>query len=237
MGRRNAISPPAQSSVRYAPLTEVPTRKNIAFYCKTGYKLYFNNNLLDMNTQNAILISLITLFLASSCHETPSNGPTNAVLLEKENELLRRENELLKREQELAPQSSKGHVSINSEPAQAKVQSDQSLNALKKLEGKYPYEVHLLENPKLKNRLKALLGSRFIFLKETWAVETPIEVRSNIFIASGCQQHNCGNTNFIIVIDFAKDVLYAGIREDQIVKVYSEDGSSNREITQWVNED
>ena len=109
-----------------------------------------------------------------------------------------------------------------------------SLDFLKKFNGKYPNDVKLFDNLTLKLRLQKLLGNRYTFLKETWAVENPIEIKNNIFIATGCQTHNCGSTNFIIVIDFSNKVVYAGIREEEKVKLYSENGSSNQELNNWA---
>lgn len=110
-----------------------------------------------------------------------------------------------------------------------------SLSYLTKYKGQYPNKVKLLGNSPLTTRLKTLLKSRYDFLLKTWGPEIPIEIKNNIFIAWGCQQHNCSNTNFTIVIDFSKNVVYVGIREEENVKVYSEDGSSNIEISKWAN--
>lgn len=109
------------------------------------------------------------------------------------------------------------------------------ISYLKNCEGKYPSEVKLLGNNPLTKRLKILIKNRYVFLKNTWTVETPIEIKKNQFIAWGCQQHNCSNTNFMIVVDFAKNVVYVGVREEENVKIYSEDGTSNNEITKWAN--
>jgi hypothetical protein len=109
------------------------------------------------------------------------------------------------------------------------------LSYLKNFSGQYPNKVKLLGNNPLTKRLKTLLKSRYDFLIKTWGPETPIEVNKNTFIAWGCQQHNCSNTNFIIAVDFAKNVVYVGIREEENVKIYSEDGSKNLEITKWSN--
>ena len=109
-----------------------------------------------------------------------------------------------------------------------------TLDFLREFNGKYPNDVKLLDNLTLKLRLQKLLGNRYAFLKETWAVETPIEIKNNIFVASGCQTHNCSSTNFIIVVDLSKKVIYAGIREEEKVKLYAEDGSSNQELNNWA---
>lgn len=108
------------------------------------------------------------------------------------------------------------------------------LKYLKHYNGKYPSEIKLLSNLSLTKRLKPLLKEKFTFLKDTWAVETPIEIKDNVFIAWGCQQHNCSNTNFIIVVDFSKNIVYVGIRENENVKTYSEDGTTNKEIIKWA---
>lgn len=124
------------------------------------------------------------------------------------------------------------------EPLMKKQKADSSapanLNSLKKLNGKYPYNVKLLDNPALKKRLQKLLGNRFTFLKKTWAVETPIEIKNNVFVAKGCETHNCSSTNFIIVVNFTKNILYAGVREEDKVKTYSEDGSMPEQLNEWA---
>jgi len=115
------------------------------------------------------------------------------------------------------------------------VQSKQSLNHLQKLRGQYPIEVNLFKDKILNKRMKSLLKDRFFFLKNNWTVETPIEIRNNMFSAWGCQQHNCSNTNFIIVVDFTKNVVYVGIREEEKIKIFSEDGTSNEQVLKWAN--
>ncbi|WP_316787072.1 hypothetical protein [Pedobacter frigiditerrae] len=118
--------------------------------------------------------------------------------------------------------------------AKASTKKQDIINNLNKSNGKYPSEITLFENKELSKRLKSLLKDRFFFLKKTWAVETPIEVKNNIFKAWGCKQHFCDRTNFIIVVDFKKNVIYVGIRDNENVKVYSKDGSINIEVNNWA---
>lgn len=118
---------------------------------------------------------------------------------------------------------------------QSLITAKPNLSYLKGYNGKYPAKVKLLGNNPLNKRLKTLLKIRYGFLIKNWGPETPIEVNKNTFIAWGCQQHNCSNTNFTIVVDFVKNVLYVGIREEEKVKIYSEDGSKNTEVTNWAN--
>ena len=110
-----------------------------------------------------------------------------------------------------------------------------NLEVLKKYNNKYPHEVKLLENQNLVRRLKNILGNRFMFLKSTWGPESPIEVNGSIFKSEACERHNCGNTNFIILIDFVSDNLCVGIKEEGKIKTYSEKGNCPNEIQMWQN--
>ncbi len=96
------------------------------------------------------------------------------------------------------------------------------LDFLVQYEGKYPHDVNFLDNPAIQQRLRAMLGDRFLFLREKWMVETPIKIKNNIFVASACEAHNCDNTNFMIAIDIANNRMYAGVREGQNAKIYYE---------------
>ena len=128
--------------------------------------------------------------------------------------------------QSVAKVSVKQQITVGDEPSMA---------FLRKLHGKYPFDVKLFNSQSLTTRLKKLLGNRYQFMISTWAVEVPIEVKNNLFVANGCEQHNCGATNFIIVYDFTKNNLSAGIREGDKVNTYSEDGSNSPRVLQWVN--
>lgn len=175
-----------------------------------------------------IILSINLIFI--SCKETKSKNDIEEITVEKENELLKRENELLRKEQEL-------NQKIVIEESQAK-QSERTdnLNFLKILNGKYPHDVKLLENPIFTQRLKTLLGNeRYNFLVENWATEIPIIFSNNFFVAEGCQLHNCSSTNFIIIYNFSNNVMYAGIREEENIKTYSEDGSNSIKINEWKN--
>lgn len=112
-------------------------------------------------------------------------------------------------------------------------QKSGSLEYLKTLNGKYAHNVKLLGSNPLTKRVKALLKTRYSFLKKRWVVETPIEVEDFTFKAYSYQQHNCDNVNFIIVVDLRKDVVYVGVKENDSVKVYSEDGSDNSTVREW----
>lgn len=118
-----------------------------------------------------------------------------------------------------------------------KISPENSLEFLNSTNGNYPKDMNLLEDSTLKQRLKKLIGIRYYFLVENWNVENPIVVKNNFFVAFGCQSQNCDSTNFIIIIDFSKDILYAGIRENNNVESYSEDGSNTQILTNFISGD
>ena len=131
--------------------------------------------------------------------------------------------------------SSDDHLSVGRLNSKQTLTDRSDLKYPEKYVGLDPQKVKLLGNSPLTKRLKALLKNRYDFLSKTWGPETPIEVKNNTFSAWACQQHNCSNTNFTIVVDFDKNVVYVGIREEENVKIYSEDGSKNTEVTNWAN--
>lgn len=187
-----------------------------------------------------ILITLIALFATNltltSCHQTNKSDVREKELAEKEKELLKKGNELFRKEQELNQKTANSTKDSSTVNQQLSNPTSNNLDFLKKLNGKYPYEAKLFDNAAFTLRLKKLLGkSRYAFLTETWAVETPMEFTNNIFVASACQVHNCSSTNFIIVVDFSKNVMYAGIRDENKVETYSEDGGNCLKVSEWEN--
>lgn len=109
-----------------------------------------------------------------------------------------------------------------------------SLEFLRKYNGKYPDDVKLLDNSKLKIRLVQLIGNkRYQYMKKIWAVEEPVLVNGNTFKASGCQAHNCDMTNFIIIVDLKKDKLYVGYKVEDNVEKFGNDKIYPLEIFNW----
>ncbi|WP_337039525.1 hypothetical protein [Elizabethkingia anophelis] len=113
-------------------------------------------------------------------------------------------------------------------------QTNTSLKFLKKYNGKYTYEVKLLNNPILKNRLIRLMGiQKYTFMKNTWRVEGGISVKNNILTAEGCEQHNCDSTNFIMVIDLERDILYVGYKVENDIYKFGEEPNYPLLILNW----
>lgn len=73
------------------------------------------------------------------------------------------------------------------------------LAALKKSAGKYPNDIKFLDIPEVSSRLKKLLGKDFSGLKAHFNVEVPIEIIGDVFMAQGCEAHNCGNSYYVFV--------------------------------------
>jgi len=113
--------------------------------------------------------------------------------------------------------------------------SSERVKFLRKLDGKYPFEVNLLGNPIMKKGIKKLTGDKFEFIKKYFDVQIPIVIENNFFIAEGCRPHECPETNFIIIVDLTKDVLYVGIRDNLKIQIFSEDKSPQPEqFKNWV---
>ena len=139
--------------------------------------------------------------------------------------------------QERKPESKDNAVIVQQESDPLTAQSvPTKYDYLKNLNGVYPCDVQLfVDSSLLMHRLKKLLGKKaYHSFKEIWGVEAPMEFVNNTFSASACMKHNCANTNFIIVLDFSKDVLYACIRIDRNPIIYSEDGSGSDVVDHWI---
>ncbi|WP_288443722.1 hypothetical protein [uncultured Chryseobacterium sp.] len=118
-----------------------------------------------------------------------------------------------------------------------KTSKNTSLFFLSKYKGEYPSDVKLLNNTILKNRLIQLIGKeRYQYMNQTWAVEGGIGVKNNMFDASGCEQHNCDMTNFMIVVDLKKDILYMGYRVEGEIKKFGEKDDFPEQLLQWEQE-
>jgi hypothetical protein len=128
-------------------------------------------------------------------------------------------------------------VDLNRLPAApAPAEAANNLDVLRNFNGKYSFDVKLLEKTEFSQRLKTLLGDeRYTFLKTHWNVVSPMEVVNDVFVAKACQKHNCHDTNFIIVYDFQKNVMYAGIREESKVSRYSESGEHSPAVMDWAD--
>lgn len=96
------------------------------------------------------------------------------------------------------------------------------LEYLKNFEGKYPDEVDLLEDPRLRQRMEKLLGDKYEFLIRNFNVVSPIKIEKDGLIASGFPYHSLEHIDFTIVYDFLDDTMYVKVTEDGESRIYSE---------------
>ena len=91
------------------------------------------------------------------------------------------------------------------------------ISSLRKLNGS-TLKSDFFDNLIVKQRLQTLLGKeRYSFMIDYWS----------------CMSHNCPNVNFIVIIDIAKNTFHAGIRENDVIKTYSENENNK---TQWIKQ-
>lgn len=98
------------------------------------------------------------------------------------------------------------------------------IGLLAKSAGKYPADIKLIENPKIRNRLKKLLGKDFADLRSNWNVEMPIEISGDVFKAEACEAHNCGANRYIIFVDLKSANFNVFHVLDNVPKTYFEKG-------------
>ncbi len=117
-------------------------------------------------------------------------------------------------------------------PFSKKVEPDTSkpgnLSFLKSCNGKYPFDVKLIDKPAMKKRLQKLLGlPQFDYMKKNLVdVATPIKVKGGYFYSWSMQAHSGNEFGATIMADIGKNVLYVIIRKDSQDQLYSEDGSA-----------
>jgi hypothetical protein len=112
-----------------------------------------------------------------------------------------------------------------------------ALDSLAAWNGKYPHEVKLLENEMLVNRLKLIIGEeRFGFLKRTWQVEGQIQIENDQFVVTACEAHNCSATNSIIVYELKNKKFSVGVRQQGLVKTWTEQASLPESIQKWIEQ-
>ncbi|WP_343672711.1 hypothetical protein [Chitinophaga sp.] len=90
-------------------------------------------------------------------------------------------------------------------------------------DGKYITETDILQQEPLKSRLKTLLGNDNNTLRQRFDVAPPIEVENDVLYNQGCRKHYCGADEAAIAIDMKRDIVYAGVAVNGVVKLYSEE--------------
>jgi hypothetical protein len=102
-------------------------------------------------------------------------------------------------------------------------------------EGKYIAETDMLHKEPLKSRIKALLATASSSFSERFDVTPPVELENEVLYNQGCRRHNCGADEAALAIDMHRDVIYAGIAENGVVKLFSEknDSAFPEKLLRW----
>lgn len=102
-----------------------------------------------------------------------------------------------------------------------KANNDMVLNSsrvgeLKKLAGKYPYEVNFFKIPEIQLATQKVFGNELQHLRDNLQVEVPIDLTSDCLVIKGCLPHNCHDENAILVIDLASARIHGAIYENHL---------------------
>ncbi|HEY5885920.1 MAG TPA: hypothetical protein VIT88_14615 [Pyrinomonadaceae bacterium] len=98
-----------------------------------------------------------------------------------------------------------------------------------------------LDKPIIKKRLQNLIGRKRFKLLYGLSLNRPNEISDDVFVANGCMPHFCPNSNFILIIEIAKNTFHVGIRDNNRIKIYSEKNITpssqiQRRIQEWKDE-
>jgi len=108
-----------------------------------------------------------------------------------------------------------------------------NLTSLRKLDGS-SLNSEFFGNPIIKKRLLSLLGKeRYAFMEGHWSIGAPTKLENDVLVNTGCMSHFCPSTNFIVVIDIPQNTFHVGIRDNDKVKLYTENESNK---TQWIKQ-
>ena len=159
-----------------------------------------------------ILIFLVFNFLFTSCNESLNNTHSK--------EIESNESEDEKR------------IAIFIKPKQINLKKE-NLDYLKRYNNQYAFDLDLLKNPKLKERIIQLIGNENFKFMDDLTGSTPAELKNNRFSCWIYKAHDACCNHSIIDIDFKKNILYVGICINHDYKLYSEDGSSSEKLKEW----
>ena len=91
--------------------------------------------------------------------------------------------------------------------------------------GKYPSDM-FKRNPRLKTRLRSLLGANYASFFERIQTETPIEGDHEAIVIHGCMAHSCGEEEALLAISLSDNKLHCAILSQKFggkYKIFSED--------------
>lgn len=116
----------------------------------------------------------------------------------------------------------------NSSPASKRVESPVApaspLSSLKASVGKTAVDINLWDNKDVGPRLEKLMGADYATMKKFWGTESPIKADGDVLMMTGCEPHNCGDNQYVMFIDTAKDNINVVHINKGVAKDYKEKG-------------
>ncbi len=98
------------------------------------------------------------------------------------------------------------------------------LSSLKASVGKTAVDINLWDNKDVGPRLEKLMGADYAAMKKFWGTESPIKADGDVLMMTGCEPHNCGDNQYVMFIDTAKDNINVVHIMNGIAKDYKEKG-------------
>lgn len=99
-----------------------------------------------------------------------------------------------------------------------------SLGNLKPSVGKTVGEIKLWQNEEINTRLKKLMGADYTIMKKFWNTETPIKKFGDFLMMTGCEQHNCGDNQYVIFMDTSEGNINVVHIHNKTTKRWNENG-------------
>jgi len=161
-----------------------------------------------MNIYNLILL-LFFYLVFTSCNENINSKPSKEIESEEE--------------KRIAIFIKPKHINLKKE----------NLDFLKKYNNEYAFDFDMLKIPTLKERIIQLVGDENFKFMDDLTGSSPVEIKNNRFSCWIYKAHDGCCNHSIIDIDFKKNILYVGICKNLDYKLYSEDGSSSKNLKEW----
>ena len=98
------------------------------------------------------------------------------------------------------------------------------LSSLKASAGKTAVDIKLWDNKDVGPRLEKLMGADYATMKKFWGTESPIKADGDVLMMSGCEPHNCGDNQYVMFIDTARDNINVVHIKNGVAKDYKEKG-------------
>ncbi len=153
------------------------------------------------------LIFLITMIILCSCQETATNEA-------------KQDENIQQIEETVEVEAPKEIPFIPVDP------NRESLDFLRDLEGKYPFDSKLFTTEPMKSRLEKLMAHKYMDFIQRMEVQVPIRIEGDLAIMQGLMTHGGGTEEAMLIVDLPKNLMWVGILENgEKVTHLNEDGN------------